>query len=283
MAPKRSAKGLTATEKALAERASELRSRATPNILLSKPPGRRSSTSKVPAPLLKSDGCDIVKKNVSKKAQKYLFIFPGGISFVPGTKLGTLTGLDTPTPCLHIELPTGRVRLCGTLVYPKNAWLGLKGGGGGKKAVKCQDVFENLVVFSEWSWVGKEGDDPSDLPDHLQHKEGEKETEKRKVAPGSKEVKAPPEAAKSSAEDASPIVLSDDSDQMLRHGDEPKVEEIDSEAPRSQPQRSKRKKTDYSSLFDSEDSGEGSEVEVVQITDQGQKEQESDENDSPWE
>ena len=55
---------------------------------------------------------------------------------------GTLTALDTKTPVLYIELPEGRLKFFGTLVFPKNRYLVLRFG---QKDIVCEDVLENMV------------------------------------------------------------------------------------------------------------------------------------------
>ena len=55
---------------------------------------------------------------------------------------GTLTALDTKNPVLYIELPEGRLKCFGTLVFPKNRYLVLRFG---QKDIVCEDVLENMV------------------------------------------------------------------------------------------------------------------------------------------
>ena len=43
---------------------------------------------------------------------------------------------------LYIELPEGRLKLFGTLVFPKNRYLVLRFG---QKDIVCEDVLENMV------------------------------------------------------------------------------------------------------------------------------------------
>lgn len=124
------------------------------------------SFSRVPAPLSKSDGADIVKRNASRK-KKYLFIFPGTLSLPPGAKIGELKGLDTRAPVLLIEVGRGRLLLKGCLVFPRNAFIALKGGRAKGKPLHVVGNFETLVVFSEWAWVGNDASNPLMLPQPL--------------------------------------------------------------------------------------------------------------------
>ena len=261
MAPKRTSKGLSATEQAIAQQASDLRSRAKSTILVSSP-SEALHTTHVPRALSKCDGCDIVKKNTSRKSQKYLFAFPGGLNFTSGARIGTLTGLDTATPSLYIEFPEGRIRLRGTLVYPKNAWLGLKSSG--KKVVKCQEVFETLIVFSEWSWVGKESDEVEEMPEGLRRvckreKSTDDVVELGNVHNG-KEIEPSVDAKEEEIKEepvATEIVISEAEDED--EDDAVEVAENSPDPPRSQPRRASRKNISYSGLFDSDDSDESNE------------------------
>jgi hypothetical protein len=116
----------------------------------------------VPDGLRLSDGSDIVKKNAARK-KKYLFAFPGGVALPPASHVGTLAGLDTPNPTLEIAYPAGRLRLRGTLVFPKNALLTLKGAATRGKPVRCTDAFETIVLWAEWAWLGELASNPGDV------------------------------------------------------------------------------------------------------------------------
>lgn len=116
----------------------------------------------VPHALRRCDGADVVKKNAARK-KKYLFSFPGSLNLPPGGRVGSLSGLDTSTPVLDMHYGEGRLRLRGSLVFPRNAILTLKGSTGRDKPVRVTDTFETLVVFSEWVWLGREADNPGDV------------------------------------------------------------------------------------------------------------------------
>ena len=45
---------------------------------------------------------------------------------------------------LYIELPGGRLKFFGTLVFPKNRYLVLRFG---QKDIVCEDVLENMVCL----------------------------------------------------------------------------------------------------------------------------------------
>ncbi len=55
---------------------------------------------------------------------------------------GSLAQLDTKNPVMYVDFPEGRLKLFGTLCFPKNKYLALKFG---PKEVLCEDVFENMV------------------------------------------------------------------------------------------------------------------------------------------
>lgn len=61
-------------------------------------------------------------------------------------------------PTLDIDFPTGRLRLRGTYVHPEGKFLSLQPKG---KRIVAQDVFEQIVVFSEHVWLGPADKDPT--------------------------------------------------------------------------------------------------------------------------
>ncbi|KAI5079822.1 hypothetical protein GOP47_0005301 [Adiantum capillus-veneris] len=113
--------------------------------------------------ILNSDLRDVVKKGHRKS--KYLFAFPGLLSPVAGGKLGELTNLDSRNPVLYVEFPQGRLKMFGTIVYPKNKYLTLHFPRGGGNIV-CEDCFESLIVFSQAWWIGTKEQNPEEV--HLQ-------------------------------------------------------------------------------------------------------------------
>lgn len=236
--------------------ARRLRARASPSLLQSNIPHH---TTPIPLSLRKSDGADIVKRNANRK-KKYLFVFPGALSLpASGGKIGSLASLDTRTPQLNIHFPNGTLRLLGTLVFPQNALLSVKPT---RSAVQILDVFETLIVFSEWRWIGDPASNPAGLP-----------------VPLPNSIKAPSqqlwlnEATQEAPNDNSQI---DEADIQLSSGSEAASDErsddylssaakIDHSAPvRSNPRR-KGRVTNYSQLEESgseyntdEADGEGS-------------------------
>lgn len=110
--------------------------------------------------ILNSDGRDIVKKGHRKS--KYLFAFPGLMAPVAGGKLGELTNLDSKNPVLYVDFPQGRLKLFGTIVYPKNKYLTLHFPRGAGNIV-CEDCFESLVVFSIAWWIGTKEQNPDEV------------------------------------------------------------------------------------------------------------------------
>jgi hypothetical protein len=67
--------------------------------------------------------------------------------------------MDTLNPVLYMDFPQGRLKFMGTIVHGTNRWLTLSFG---KRHVQCEDCFDHLVVFSDWSWVGKKSVNPDE-------------------------------------------------------------------------------------------------------------------------
>jgi len=86
----------------------------------------------------------------------------------PRKKLGTLSDLNTNKPTLYIEYPEGRLKLCGTILYPKNKYMAIKYPQSTNQKVPsslhCRGVFDNLVVFPEYYWVGTKEENPEEKP-----------------------------------------------------------------------------------------------------------------------
>lgn len=70
---------------------------------------------------------DVIKKpTVSRGTKKCLFSFPGLFSpATAGATIGELKGLDTNNPVMYLDFPAGRLKIRGTLVFPKNKYLTL--------------------------------------------------------------------------------------------------------------------------------------------------------------
>lgn len=113
----------------------------------------------IPPVLKKCQGKDIVKKSSTRK-NRYLLLFNALIAPVKGGKVGTLAHLDTKNPVMYLDFPQGRLKFLGTLVFPKSKYLMLKLGRADH--VLCEDVFENMIVFSECFWVGSKEENPEE-------------------------------------------------------------------------------------------------------------------------
>ncbi|MEW5300724.1 MAG: hypothetical protein WDW36_003634 [Sanguina aurantia] len=108
--------------------------------------------------LVKANGKDITRKSSSRK-NRYLMIINLQLAPAAAGRLGTLAQLDTPNPVMYIDLPQGRLKLFGTLVFPHQKYMVLKLGAG---AALAEDLFESLLVFSEVWWVGTKEDNPEE-------------------------------------------------------------------------------------------------------------------------
>ncbi|KAJ8905402.1 hypothetical protein NDN08_001909 [Rhodosorus marinus] len=176
--------GLTPEERELMEEAKRLKEKGVGHL-------RRTESSRtnrvVPSALRHSHGCDIVKKNTPKKL-KYLVCFPGAVSLPQEGKIGEIQGLHTPLPSLAIEYKTFKVILRGTFVQPKNAVFTMKGASALKGSVLIRDVFQALLVFSEWEIEGKEGFESS-AGEHLLWKSPEQKEDPVEDTEAKEEVK----------------------------------------------------------------------------------------------
>ncbi|RWR90412.1 DNA-binding protein RHL1 isoform X1 [Cinnamomum micranthum f. kanehirae] len=142
------------------EERKRLKSLALSRNLLSNAPSKPISPLSPSNLVLKHQGRDIVKKGQRKN--RFLFSFPGLLAPVSAGKIGELKDLGTKNPVLYIDFPQGRMKLFGTIVYPKNKYLTLQFARGGKN-VTCEDCFENMVVFSDAWWIGKKDENPEEV------------------------------------------------------------------------------------------------------------------------
>ncbi len=78
-------------------------------------------------------------------------------------KLGTLDQLDTLEPSLYVEFPSGRLKMEGKIVYPKNRYLTLNFSQSGKNVI-CQDIFDKIVTFPTVYWIGTKEENPEEKP-----------------------------------------------------------------------------------------------------------------------
>jgi hypothetical protein len=122
---------------------------------------RRLSASTLPPSkvMIKAGGKDIVKKSTNRKG-RYILVFNCQLAPAAAGKLGTLSKLDTKNPVMYIDFPNGgRLKLFGTLLFPKNKYLVMKMG---HKEVICEDILESMIVFNESWWVGTEAENPDE-------------------------------------------------------------------------------------------------------------------------
>ncbi|KAL2629673.1 hypothetical protein R1flu_014359 [Riccia fluitans] len=152
--------GVSAEEKAAAIETRRLRDLATSRGLLARSKANPASPLLPNKNIRKCNGKDIVKRGNRKT--KYLFAFPGLLAPVAGGKFGELTHLDSRNPVLYIDFPVGRLKLFGTIVYPKNKYLTMHFLPG-RGDIVCEDCFESLVVFPESWWVGTKEENPEEL------------------------------------------------------------------------------------------------------------------------
>lgn len=150
---------VSAEDKAEEADSKRLRDLAFSRSLLSRSRSHALQPSLPSKTILNSDGRDIVKKGHRKS--KYLFAFPGLMGPVAGGKLGELSNLDSKNPVLYVEFPQGRLKLFGTIVYPKNKYLTLHFPRGSGNII-CEDCFESLIVFSQAWWIGTKEHNPEE-------------------------------------------------------------------------------------------------------------------------
>ncbi|PON68257.1 DNA-binding protein RHL [Trema orientale] len=136
-----------------------LKNLAFSNNVLSDTPAKPNSTLSPSKMVAKHHGRDIVKK--SQRKNRFLFSFPGLLAPIGGGKIGELKDLGTKNPILYLDFPQGRMKLFGTIVYPKNRYLTLQFPRGGKN-VMCDDYFDNMIVFSDAWWIGRQAENPEE-------------------------------------------------------------------------------------------------------------------------
>ncbi len=95
---------------------------------------------------------DIVKKAKGAATKpRYLIALPAQLAPIDGGTIGTIERLDTPNPEVYIEWPgQGRLRLRGTLLYPKAKLVTLQPRA---QQLHCEEAFDNVIVFSEAGWL----------------------------------------------------------------------------------------------------------------------------------
>ncbi|KOO29418.1 DNA-binding protein rhl1 [Chrysochromulina tobinii] len=95
---------------------------------------------------------DIVKKaKGAANKPRYLIALPAQLAPMDGGTIGSIERLDTPNPEIYLEWPgQGRLRLRGTLLYPKAKLITLQPRAG---QLYCEEAFDNVLVFSEAGWL----------------------------------------------------------------------------------------------------------------------------------
>ncbi|KAH9603376.1 hypothetical protein KSS87_020985, partial [Heliosperma pusillum] len=174
------------------EERTRLKTLAYTNKIISETPAKPLSSLTPSKTIIKHHGKDIIKK--SQRKSRYLFSFSGLLAPISGGKIGELTDLRSKNPILYLEFPKGvddgmttmrlifgcqfemsffsigRMKLFGTIVYPKNRYLTLQFSKGGRNVI-CEDCFDNMIVFSEGYWVGNKEENPDearlDIPEEL--------------------------------------------------------------------------------------------------------------------
>eukprot|EP00466_Bigelowiella_natans_P011623 jgi/Bigna1/90220/estExt_fgenesh1_pg.C_650063 len=184
MAPKRSHSetGVIDPEDKESQRIKRIAIRS--NVLASKI--QQVNPTKVPEAIIKYDGANINNKSRSRGKKKFLFVFPGKLDVeTTGGKMGTLDNLSSRNPVLYIEYPQGRLKLFGTIVYPKSKFLALnyKPNSSEKQIKKtgfqCRGTFDAFIVFSESRWIQEEEvlKDEEDVGDNDVENEGEEKSD----------------------------------------------------------------------------------------------------------
>ncbi|XP_010687257.1 DNA-binding protein RHL1 isoform X2 [Beta vulgaris subsp. vulgaris] len=141
------------------EERKKLKKLAYSNNILSQTPAKVFTPLTPSKTVIKHHGTDILKK--SQRKNRYLFSFSGLFAPISGGKIGELTHLGSKNPILYLDFPQGRMKLFGTIVYPKNRYLTLQFSRGGKN-VMCEDCFDTMIVFSDACWVGKKEQNPDE-------------------------------------------------------------------------------------------------------------------------
>ncbi|BBH04245.1 root hair initiation protein root hairless 1 [Prunus dulcis] len=129
------------------------------NNLLSEVPAKTHEPLTPSNTVVKHHGKDILKK--SQRKNRFLFSFPGLLAPIGGGKIGELKDLGTKNPVLYLDFPQGRMKLFGTIVFPKNRYLTMQFPRGGK-SVMCEDYFDNMIIFSDAWWIGTQAENPEE-------------------------------------------------------------------------------------------------------------------------
>ncbi|KAI5334362.1 hypothetical protein L3X38_024495 [Prunus dulcis] len=136
-----------------------LKALAFSNNLLSEVPAKPHAPFTTSNTVVKHHGKGILKK--SQRKNRFLFSFPGLLAPIGGGKIGELKDLGTKNPVLYLDFSQGRMKLFGTIVFPKNRYLTMQFPRGGK-SVMCEDYFDNMIVFSDAWWIGTQAENPKE-------------------------------------------------------------------------------------------------------------------------
>ncbi len=97
---------------------------------------------------------------------------------------GAVAELGTGKPVLYIDVPArgGRIKLCGTIVYPDAPLLTLQLPPASSKSnsIVCDNVFDNMVVFDNVSWVENDSAPASPLKVKLELDKADLQKEREK-------------------------------------------------------------------------------------------------------
>ena len=121
-----------------------------------------------PAKDLRAQTLDIsAKPKTASRATKYLIALPGHLAPIDGgAGVGQIEKLDTANPELLLDFHgKGKLRLRGTVVYPRSPFLTLQRKG---STLLSDDAFDNVIAFSAAEWLDGDGSGaPAALPESL--------------------------------------------------------------------------------------------------------------------
>ena len=85
---------------------------------------------------------------------------------IPNYAFGAVAELGSGKPVLYIDVPAhgGRIKLCGTIVYPDAPLLTLQLPPASSKSsnIICDNIFNNMVVFDNLTWVPNKSGETED-------------------------------------------------------------------------------------------------------------------------
>lgn len=126
----------------------------------------------LPKSIRESGGRDIMSK--MRRANDFLVLFPFTIDFSASSKFrkeafdfAEIVQLDTKNPIMYIPFEQGRLKVTGTLVHPRNKYFGIKIPKGAVAPHMFAGVYEHILVFSEYFWVGTKEENPEEDPMEL--------------------------------------------------------------------------------------------------------------------